>query len=175
MSATASGDGGTRSSSEQAGQLNGVARAREVEVARLDRGHDHGIPGAPALARADALRTSQHLQVVEHEDRALVPPHVLDGTRDLSVLYQERAVAGESGEQDRPLVHAADVPEARTQDAALGARDHVLDRRVPTEHLEAATATSATTAAAPPPAHPPPTTARPDPPPLRPIPAASKR
>src|SRR5688500_16303791 len=105
-----------------------VAGTGEVEVSRLDRWHDHRRSRTAALARADTLGTSEHLEIVEHEDRRLVPAHVLDRTRDLAILDQEGPVARQAREQDRALIHAADVPEAGTQDAALGARDHLLER-----------------------------------------------
>src|SRR5688572_20776552 len=129
---------------------NGVAGAGEVEVSRLDRWHDHRRSRTAALARADTLGTSKHLEIVEDEDRRLVPAHVLDRTRDLAILDQEGPVAGEAREQDRALIDAADVPEAGTQDAALGARDHLLERGRAAEHPEpdTAPASSSTTAAA---------------------------
>ena len=55
----------------------------------LDRRHDHRRSRTAALARADVLGPSKHLETVEHEDRRLIPAHVLDRTRDLAILDQK--------------------------------------------------------------------------------------
>src|SRR5262245_60285679 len=98
--------------------LDRVARTREIEVARFHRRHDDRTARAAALTRAHPLGPAQHLEIVEHEDRRLVPAEILDRTRDLAFFDQERAVAREAGVENRALIDAADVPEARAENPA---------------------------------------------------------
>ena len=80
---------------------------------------------ANPLTAHHALRRRHRLDVVQRDNRALVPSHVLDRARDFALLDQEQAVASQSGDEDRLRIERADVPEARHEHAALGARDQV--------------------------------------------------
>src|SRR5688572_11699616 len=76
-----------------------VAGAGEVEIARFDRRHHDRPTRAAALARVHALGSAEHLEIVQHEDRRLVPAKIFHRPRDLAFLDQERAVAREAGEE----------------------------------------------------------------------------
>src|SRR5688572_14771586 len=73
-----------------------IRRAREVEIARLDSGNHDRLTHPSGLGRAHPLWPPQHLEVVEQEDRRLVPPHVLHRTRHLAVLDEKCPVACET-------------------------------------------------------------------------------
>src|SRR5437660_9932533 len=68
-------------------------------------------------------------EIVEHRDRTLVEPEIVDRTTHFPVLDQEHTVARDARIQKSPLIDGADVPEARDEQAALHALDELLERR----------------------------------------------
>ena len=112
--------------------LDGIAQAREVEVANLDRRNNDRETWSAGFTRAHAHGATHRIEVVQHEDRRLVEAKILDRLRDLASLYEERAVARESRIENRSRIDGTKVPEARDEEAALAAGDEValmaLDR-----------------------------------------------
>ena len=73
-------------------KLNGVRCARERELPDAGRGADEReTRPADPFAADGALRRRHRVDVVQRDDRALVPAHVLQRPRDLALLDQEQA------------------------------------------------------------------------------------
>src|ERR1043165_539133 len=99
-----------------------------MELLHFDGGRQGGT-AALALGTADAFRRADPLDVSggEQFQNALVETEVADWILNLSVLDEPHAIARQSGEQRRPRINTADVPEAAHQQAALRGLDHLFD------------------------------------------------
>ncbi len=83
------------------------------------------ISGAFRSGRADRFDIPRR----QHRQHALIEAQVADGMADLPLLDPPHAVARQPGQHDRSSVDQPHIPEARDQQAALHALDHVVHRR----------------------------------------------
>src|SRR4051812_46471374 len=114
-------------------KLNRIRQTREAEISRFDRWHYNCAAGFGA---ADAYRGADRLEIVEQEERRVVEPEILDRSRDLAVLDEERSIAGKAGVKDRAWIDFAQVPEPRDQNSPRGRLDHLVHRRWAALHLD---------------------------------------
>src|SRR5215208_464304 len=98
------------SSGEQCGysRSDRVRETGKVEVSHLDGRHDDS---SACLCARKPNRTSERLEIIQHEQRRLVEAEVLERLRELPVLDQERAVARQPCVKNRARVHLAQIPE----------------------------------------------------------------
>src|SRR5262249_21755699 len=101
-----------------------------------ERRHNDGSSSLAAFVRGDAPGWSQHFDIREQFGQRLIEAEVRNGSRNLSVLDEERAVTCESRDRYDARIQTSDVPEARDQYAALCRLDHFFDRCVAARHDE---------------------------------------
>ena len=77
------------------------------------------------FSHAECRHHPSGLEVAEHQQGALVPAEVFEGTCDPSPFDEERAIAGQSRLQDGLRIEGADVIETRHEDATLAFGDQL--------------------------------------------------
>ena len=101
--------------------LNSVRKAREGKITNFHRRDKVAV---------DALRSTEFLNVVEHDDGTLVEAEILDRILDFAVFDEEGSVPCKTSVEKRLWVYRSDIPCARNQYTPAGVGDHFLGRRV---------------------------------------------
>src|SRR5438445_11423296 len=98
----------------------GIRGQREID------GNQGGRDHHAAFEAADAHGLAELLRILEQPHRAFEEAEVHHRSSDLAVLDEEEPVAREPGMLQGLLIHEADVPEVRDEQAAFHAGDELL-------------------------------------------------
>jgi hypothetical protein len=105
------------------GRSDRVREAGESEVSHLQRGKQvvH-----VAFHTYCSFHPAKLFKVIEHDNRALVKPEILDRVFDLAVLDVKCSVAGQPCQKQGLRINSADIPEPRYEDTLLCSFDELL-------------------------------------------------